>query len=75
MVLYGIIGIRLKEEGLDIKNFLYHCVLLVFLFYRILTLLLFKASFNTKRFKNFYSMKTCLDLNNTVDSGIYYLKR
>ena len=38
------------------------------------TLLLFKASFNTKRFKNFYSMKTCLDLNNTVDSGIYYLE-
>ena len=75
MVLYGIIGIRLKEEGLDIKNFFYHCVLPVFLFYRISTLLLFKASFNTKRFKNFYSMKTCLDLNNTVDSGIYYLKR
>ena len=38
------------------------------------TLLLFKASFNTKRFKNFYSMKTCLDLDNTVDSGIYYLE-
>ena len=42
--------------------------------YGVFTLLLFKASFNTKRFKNFYSMKTCLDLNYTVDSGIYYLE-
>ena len=75
MVLYGIIGIRLKEEGLDIKNFLYHCVLPVFLFYRILTLLLFKVKIEPNKIKNFYSMKTCLDLNNTVDSGIYYFRR
>ena len=42
--------------------------------YGVFTLLLFKASFNTKRFKIFYSMKTCLDLDNTVDLGIYYLE-
>ena len=42
MVLYGIIGIRLKEEGLDIKNF--------------------------------FTIASCFDLNNTVDSGIYYLE-
>ena len=75
IMIYGIIGIRLKEEGLDIKNFLYHCVLPVFLFYRILTLLLFKSQFQPNKIKNFYSMKTCLDLNNTVDSGIYYFRR
>ena len=74
-MLYGIIGIRLKEEGLDIKNFLYHCVLPVFLFYRILTLLLFKVKIEPNKIKNFYSMKTCLNLNNTVDSGIYYFRR
>ena len=43
IMIYGIIGIRLKEEGLDIKNF--------------------------------FTIASCLDLNNTVDSGIYYLKR
>ena len=42
IMIYGIIGIRLKEEGLDIKNF--------------------------------YTITVCLDLNNTVDSGIYYLE-
>ena len=47
----------------------------VFLFYRRLTVLLFKGKIESNKIKNFYSMKTCLDLNNTVDSGIYYLKR
>ena len=74
MVLYGI-RYKVERRGIKYQKFLYHCVLPVFLLYRILTLLLFKASFNTKRFKNFYSMKTCLDLNNTVDSGIYYFRR
>ena len=32
MVLYGIIGIRLKEEGLDIKNFYTITVCLYFCF-------------------------------------------
>ena len=48
--------------------------MLVFLFYHRLTVLLFKRQFKPNKIKNFYSMKTCLDLNNTVDSGIYYLE-
>ena len=47
----------------------------VFLFYRRLTVLLFKGKIEVNKIKNFYSMKTCLDLNNTVDSGIYYFRR
>ena len=74
IMIYGIIGIRLKEEGLDIKNFYTITVLPVFLFYRKLTVLLFKDKIEPNKIKNFYSMKTCLDLNNTVDSGIYYLE-
>ena len=85
MVLYGIIRYiyydiryyryKVERRGIRYQKFLYHHGLPVFLFYRILTLLLFKGKIDTNKIKNFYSMKTCLDLNNTVDSGIYYFRR
>ena len=84
MVLYGIIRYiyydiryyryKVERRGIKYQKFLYHCVLPVFLLYRRLTVLLFKRQFKVNKIKNFYSMKTCLDLNNTVDSGIYYLE-
>ena len=42
--------------------------------YGIACLVLFKDKIEPNKIKNFYSMKTCLDLNNIVDSGIYYLE-
>ena len=74
---YGVIRYyryKVERRGLKYQKFLYHCGLPVFLFYRRLTILLFKGKIEVNKIKIFYSMKTCLDLNNTIDSDIYYLE-